>query len=249
MTTSLGVDIGGSGIKGAPVDLDTGQLTEPRLRMPTPQPATPAAVAERVRKVIDHFGWDGPFGCTFPAVIVDGVAQSAANVDPSWIGTSVRETVGGATGLPVAALNDADAAGVAEAHFGAAQGIRGLVALVTLGTGIGTALLLDGTLIPNSELGHIEIRGADAELTTSAAARDRDGLSFAKWARRLQRYFRALEDLIWPDLFVVGGGISRQADRFLPLLELRTPIVPAALRNEAGIIGAAWYGAEAARRS
>lgn len=243
MTTALGVDIGGSGIKAAPVDLETGAFVAERLRLPTPQPSTPAAVAAAVQEVVKHFGWDGRFGCTFPAVISHGVARTAANVDPSWIGTSVADVVAEATGMAVTALNDADAAGIAEVHFGAARDVSGLVVVVTLGTGIGTALLLDGALIPNSELGHIEVRGVDAETTTSAAAREREDLSFRRWAKRLQRYFRALEDLIWPDLIVVGGGISKQADRFLPLLDLRTPIMPAVLRNQAGIVGAAVAGA------
>jgi polyphosphate glucokinase len=235
---AFGVDIGGSGIKGAVVDLDTGKLSAERYKLPTPLPSYPPAVAAAVAAVVAQFGWSGPIGCTFPAVVKAGVAYSAAHVDPAWVGTNVEAIIEAATGLPVTALNDADAAGVAEATFGAAVGQAGLVVVTTLGTGIGTALLHHGELIPNSELGHLEIDGVDAELRASAAARDLRGLSWDRWAKHLQRYFQTLEALLWPDLIVVGGGVSRRADRFLPLISLRTPIVAAALRNEAGIIGA-----------
>jgi polyphosphate glucokinase len=235
----FGVDIGGTGIKAAPVDLASGALTAKRVRVPTPHPATPEAVAATVAELVAQCGWSGPIGCTFPAVITDGVARTAANVAGTWINTSVRDVVASATGCPTTVTNDADAAGLAEVLFGAAKGVKGLVVVATLGTGIGTALIHDGTLIPNSELGHLKIRDVDAETTTSAVAREREALSYERWARRLQRYFATLEDLLWPALFVVGGGESKNADRFLPLLDLRTPIVPATLRNEAGIIGAA----------
>jgi polyphosphate glucokinase len=238
-STGFAVDIGGSGIKGAPVDLNTGVLAEERMKLATPQPSTPGAVAAAVKEVVRHFGWSGPIGCTFPAVVTAGVARTAANVDPAWIGTDISAVVGDAIGAPVVAVNDADAAGVAEAIFGVAQDRDGLVIMATLGTGIGTALIFHGELIPNSELGHIEIKGVDAETRASAAAREKGGLSWEKWATRLQSYFRHLEDHLWPELFVVGGGVSRRADKFLPLLDLRTPIVPAKLRNDAGIIGAA----------
>ena len=239
--TAFGIDIGGSGIKGAPVDLATGEFAGERVRIPTPQPATPDAVARTVAEVVDSFDLDKalPIGVTFPAVIRHGVAQSAANVDDSWIGTDVEATIGAATGRRVLAVNDADAAGYAEVAYGAAKDVPGLVLVVTLGTGIGSALVIDGTLVPNTELGHLEIDGHDAESRASDAARDREDLSFEKWAKRLQRYFRVVEDLFWPDLIVVGGGVSKKHDQFLPLLDLRTPIVPAALRNAAGIVGAA----------
>lgn len=246
-TTAFGVDIGGSGIKGAPVDLSTGALAGDRLRIPTPQPATPEAVARTVAEVVDSFALDAgvPVGVTFPAVIRHGVAQSAANVDDAWIGTDVAAVIGEATGRRVHAVNDADAAGYAEVAYGAAKDVPGVVLVVTLGTGIGSALVVDGVLVPNTELGHLEIDGHDAESRASDAARDRENLSFAQWAQRLQRYFSVLEDLFWPDLVVVGGGVSKRHEQFLPLLDLRTPIVPAGLRNAAGIVGAARLAATA----
>ncbi|MGC8626461.1 MAG: polyphosphate--glucose phosphotransferase [Acidimicrobiales bacterium] len=235
----FGVDIGGSGIKGAVVDLKAGALASERFKVLTPRPSTPDAVAAAVADVVRHFGWQGPIGCTFPAVVQDGVARTAANVDPQWVGTNIEEVFGSATGLAVKAVNDADAAGIAEVTWGAARGARGLVVVVTLGTGIGTALFYDGALIPNSELGHIEIDGEDAERRASAAVREREDLSWDKWAKRLQRYFSTLEFILRPALIVVGGGVSRRADKFLPLLTLDTKIVPAQLQNEAGIVGAA----------
>jgi polyphosphate glucokinase len=243
--TGFAIDIGGSGIKGAPVDLAAGVLASERLKLATPMPSTPAAVATTVAEIVRHFGWDGPVGCTFPAVVTRGVARTAANVDKSWIGTDIAAVVADAIGHPVLAVNDADAAGVAEASFGAARDHDGLVVLTTLGTGIGTALIFRGELIPNSELGHIEVKGLDAETRASASARESGGLSWEKWASRLQAYYERLEAYLWPDLFVVGGGVSRRADKFLPLLTLRTPIVAAQLRNDAGIIGAALLAAQA----
>lgn len=245
VTTAFGIDIGGSGIKGAPVDLGTGEFAADRVRIPTPQPATPQAVAETVAEVVDSFslGTHVPIGVTFPAVIRHGVAQSAANVDDSWIGTDVEKTIGAATGRRVVAVNDADAAGYAEVVYGAAKDVPGVVLVVTLGTGIGSALVVDGVLVPNTELGHLEIDGHDAESRASDAARDREDLTFEQWATRLQRYFTVVENLFWPDLIVVGGGVSKKHDQFLPLLDLRTPIVPAGLRNAAGIVGAAHLAA------
>ena len=242
----FGVDIGGSGIKGAVVDLDAGALASERYKVLTPQPSVPASVAGRVAEVVSHFGWQGPLGCTFPAVVDNGVARTAANVDQSWIGTNIEKIIGEATGLQVTAVNDADAAGIAESLWGAARGVRGLVIVVTLGTGIGTALIHNGVLVPNSELGHIELEGEDYEPRASAAAREREALSWEKWAKRLQRYFSALEFYLRPSLFVVGGGVSRRAEKFLPLLVLETPIVPARFQNEAGIAGAAYMASESA---
>lgn len=244
---AFGVDIGGSGIKGAPVDLTTGQFAGDRVRIPTPVVSTPEAVAEVVAQVVGSFDLppDLPVGVTFPAVVQHGVARSAANVDKSWIGTNIEEVVGRALGRSVVAVNDADAAGYAEAVHGAARGARGVTMLTTLGTGIGTALVVDGVLVPNFELGHLEIDGHDAETQASDAARDREGLSWEQWAERLQRYYGALEALLWPDLFVVGGGVSKHHQHFLPLLDLRTPIIPAELRNKAGIVGAAALAAKA----
>jgi polyphosphate glucokinase len=236
----FGVDIGGSGIKGAVVDLDAGTLASERYKVLTPQPSTPQAVAGAVAEVVRHFGWQDRVGCTFPAVVQAGVARTAANVDPSWVGTSVEQVVAAATGLPVSVVNDADAAGVAEATWGAAKGVSGLVVVVTLGTGIGTALIYRGLLVPNSELGHIELDGVDYETKASAAAREREGLSWEKWAKRLQRYFSALEFYLRPEMFVVGGGVSRRAEKFLPLLKLDARLVSAHFQNEAGIIGAAY---------
>lgn len=240
-TGAFGIDIGGSGIKGAPVDLAAGEFSAERVRIATPQPATPQAVAAVVAEVVDsfHLPHSLPVGVTFPAVIQHGVARSAANVDDSWIGTDVSAVVAAATGRQVLAVNDADAAGYAEVLYGAARGVSGVVLVATLGTGIGSCLVVDGTLVPNTELGHLEIDGHDAERRAADSAREREDLSWEAWAERLQRYFRVVEDLLWPDLIVVGGGVSKKHDKFLPLLDLRTPIVPATLRNAAGIVGAA----------
>ncbi len=244
-TTShaLGIDIGGSGIKGAPVDLDRGQLAMDRLRVETPKVASPAAVADIVAQIARQFAGDighSPIGVTLPAVVTNGVVRSAANIDPAWIGTDARKLLSDKLGRPVTVVNDADAAGVGELHFGAARNTDGLVIVTTLGTGIGSALLYHGMLVPNSELGHLEIDGHDAESRAAANVRDEKNLSWQEWAERLQRYYSHIENLFWPDLIVVGGGVSRKADKFLPLLHLRAPIVAAQLANSAGIIGAAW---------
>jgi polyphosphate glucokinase len=243
---AFGIDIGGSGIKGAPVDLATGEFTTDRVRFETPKPATPAAVALSVAALVDSFELPRtlPIGVTFPAVIQHGVARSAANVDDSWIGTNVSKVVAEATGRHVLTVNDADAAGYAETLYGAARDHGGVVLVVTLGTGIGSCLVVDGTLVPNTELGHLEVDGYDAETRAADSAREREGLDWAQWAARLQRYFRTVEDLLWPDLIVVGGGVSKKHEMFLPLLDLRTPIVPAELRNAAGIVGAAALAAQ-----
>ena len=246
--TGFGIDIGGSGIKGAPVDLAAGTFAAERNRIPTPQPSTPHAIADVVASVVAAFGeasGDKPVGVTFPAVVQHGVAKTAANVDKGWIDTDVDALLTERLGREVHVVNDADAAGYAEARYGAAKGVRGVVLVATLGTGIGTALIVDGKLVPNTEFGHIEVGGRDAESRAADSVRDTEKLSWSDWAKRLQRYFRTLEDLVWPDLIIVGGGVSKKSDRFLPLLDLRTPIVPAALRNNAGIIGAALLAAEA----
>ncbi len=246
-TVAFGVDIGGSGIKGAPVDLTTGEFAADRVRIPTPQPATPAAVAATVAQVVDKFGLGHhvPVGVTFPAIVQHGIARSAANVDPAWIGTDVREVVGAATGRKVHVVNDADAAGYAEVVYGAARHEHGVVLVVTLGTGIGSALVVNRHLVPNTELGHLEIDGIDAESHAADSARERDNLDWDAWAARLQRYFDVVERLFSPDLIVVGGGVSKKHQLFLPLLDLHAPIVPAALRNAAGIVGAARLAADA----
>ncbi|HLS46473.1 MAG TPA: ROK family protein [Ornithinicoccus sp.] len=245
----LGIDIGGSGIKGAPVDLAGGAFVVDRLKIATPRPATPEAVAPVVAEIAaafpDHVAEDTPLGVTFPAVIQHGVARSAANVDRSWIGTDVQALLSEATGRRVLVVNDADAAAVAEHRYGAAAGVTGVVLMTTLGTGIGSALLVDGVLVPNTEFGHLEIDGHDAETRAASSVKEREKLSYRQWAEeRLQRYYSVVEDLLWPDLIVVGGGVSRKSDKFLPHLRLRTPIVPAKLRNTAGIVGAAVLAAE-----
>ena len=243
----LGIDIGGTGVKGAPVDLATGEFVRDRLKIATPKPATPEAVSDVVARIADHFDddlGDSPIGIAIPAVAQHGVARSAANIDPSWVDTDVDALFTERLSRPVHVVNDADAAGVAEARYGVAHDVPGLVILTTLGTGIGSAFLLDGKLMPNSELGHLEIDGHDAEHRAAQSAKERENLSYAQWAKRLQRYYGFVENIFWPDLFVVGGGISKSSDKFLPLLDLRTPIVPAKLRNSAGIVGAAWLAYE-----
>jgi polyphosphate glucokinase len=239
----LGIDIGGSGIKGAPVNLQTGELVADRLKILTPSPSTPDAVTTCVAQIVEHFRdhtSTGPIGVTVPAVVKSGVVRTAANIDRSWIGTNGQTLIADSVGRPVHLVNDADAAGMAEARYGAARATRGLVFMATLGTGIGTALLYDGVLVPNAELGHLEIEGHDAEKRAASSVKDKEGLSYQDWAeQRLQLYFSRVEDLLWPDLIVVGGGVSRKADRFLPLLHLRAPIVAAQLQNTAGIVGAA----------
>lgn len=235
----LGIDVGGSGIKGAPVDVDSGTLAKERHRIPTPQPATPEAMVPVVADVARYFEWQGPIGCTFPAVVKQGVVSSAANVHTSWIGTNGRERIAQATGCPTLLLNDADAAGIAEMQFGAGHGEQGVVLLITLGTGIGSALFVDGLLVPNTELGHLEMRGKDAEDRAADRIREEKDLSWKKWARRLDEYLAHLERLFSPDLFIIGGGVSKESGQFLPLLHTSARIVPAQLRNEAGIVGAA----------
>jgi polyphosphate glucokinase len=239
----LGIDIGGSGIKGAPVDLAKGELAKDRLRIETPKVSSPAAVADIVAQIAARFDddtGDSPIGVTLPAVVTNGVVRTAANIDPAWIGTDARKLLSDKLGRPVTVVNDADAAGVGELQFGAARNAAGLVLMTTLGTGIGSALLYNGVLIPNSELGHLEIDGRDAEHRAAASVREVKNLSWTEWAERLQRYYSHVENLFWPDLIVVGGGVSRKAEKFLPLLHLRAPIVAAQLANTAGIIGAAW---------
>jgi polyphosphate glucokinase len=235
----FGIDIGGSGIKGAPVDLRKGELADDRLRIPTPQPATPDAVAEVVTKVLDHFGWDREFGCTLPAVVQHGVVRTAANIDHSWIGTDAHELMKNATGRKALVVNDADAAGVAEVRFGAAKGNSGVVLVSTLGTGIGSALVIDGKLWPNTELGHLEIDGYDAEKRAADSAREREDLDWDGWAERLTRYYGVVESLLRPDLIVVGGGVSKKSAKWMSKVDIHTKMVPAELLNEAGIIGAA----------
>ncbi|CAA9227161.1 MAG: Polyphosphate glucokinase [uncultured Actinomycetospora sp.] len=241
MASGFGVDVGGSGIKGAPVDLDTGRLLAERVRVETPQPATPEAVISVVGQVLGDS--TGRFGLTLPSVVVDGTALTAANIDPSWVGTDVRSFVQAAAGREAVVVNDADAAGVAEVRFGAAQGVRGTVLLLTLGTGIGSALFRDGELVPNTELGHLELDGHEAEHRASDAARKRHDLSWEQWAQRLNAYLTHVDLLVRPDLVVLGGGVSKKADQWLHLLDVRPPVRPAGLKNDAGIVGAALLAA------
>ena len=243
MTHVLGIDVGGSGIKGAPVDLEIGDFAADRLRIDTPSTSTPKNIAKVVAEIIAHFGdtiGDGPIGLTIPAPVVHGRVPFIANLDQQWAGLQADQFFADALGRSITLVNDADAAGVAEVRYGAAKGINGLVILTTLGTGIGSALILDGNLVPNSELGHLEIDGHDAETQAASSIKDRLGLSYPDWSVRLQRYYQTVEMLFWPDLFVVGGGVSKDHEKFMPLLKLKTPMVPAQLRNKAGIIGAAW---------
>lgn len=240
--TILGIDIGGTGIKGAPVNTDTGELLAERFRVETPQPSLPNAVADVIEEIAKHFNYQGPAGVTFPAIVKQGIIFSAANVDKSWIGTNAGELFSQHINGPVQVVNDADAAGIAEMRFGAGAGRKGVTIMITFGTGIGTAIFLDGQLLPNTEFGHLKIRGKDAEKRASEKVREEKKLTWQKWADRVSEYLNELEALFSPDLFIVGGGISKKADKFLPLLTTKTEviIVPAQMRNEAGIIGAAY---------
>ncbi|WP_406303214.1 polyphosphate--glucose phosphotransferase [Streptomyces sp. NBC_00885] len=241
----FGVDIGGSGIKGAPVDLERGNLAQERHKVLTPHPSTPDAVAGGVAEVVSHFGWSGPVGITFPGVVTSGVTRTAANVDKGWVDVDASQLLGDRLGgLPVTILNDADAAGIAEMTFGAGSGREGTVMLLTFGTGIGSAVFIDGRLVPNTELGHLELHGHDAEKNASTKAKDDEGLSWHHWAHRVQKYLQHVEMLFSPELFIIGGGVSRKADKFVPLIKgIRAEIVPAELQNNAGIVGAAMAAA------
>lgn len=235
----LGIDIGGTGIKGAPVDVREGKLVEERFRLDTPHPATPEAVAATVAQVVEHFHWTGPIGATMPGVVKNGVLLTAANIDKAWINTDASKLFAEAIGQPVNVLNDADAAGIAEMRFGAGVGRSGVVVMVTLGTGIGFALFHDGVLLPNTELGHLEMNGKDAEDQASARARDDKDESWKKWAGKVDEYLDHVDSLLWPDLIIIGGGVSKKADKFFPHLNTRAEIVAAKFENEAGIVGAA----------
>jgi len=241
-TRGFGIDIGGSGIKGCVVDLDAGALDGERVRIPTPQPSTPDAVAGVVADIVKQFGWDGPIGVTLPCVIKKGTAYTAANVDKAWIGTDAASLFAARLGVDVrqvTVLNDADAAGMAEMRYGVGRDRDGVVVLLTFGTGIGSALFQHGKLVPNTEFGHLEVDGHDAEKRAAASVKDEKGLSWHEWSERVSKYLRTLEGLIWPDLVIAGGGVSKKADHWLPLLDVRTEVVAAALKNDAGIVGAA----------
>ncbi len=239
----FGIDIGGTGMKAAIVDLTTGALVSKRHRISTPQPATPAAMADVVGQLIDGHGWSDPLGVAFPAIVHHGVVSLAANIDRSWMGVDADALFTEACGLPVTMINDADAAGIAEVRFGAGRDRAGVVIMLTFGTGIGSGVFIDGTLVPNTELGHLELDGHDAETRASAVVREREGLGWKEWAPRVERYLRHVEMLFSPDLFIVGGGVSKAADQWLPLISIDTEIVPATMANNAGIVGAALVGA------
>ena len=253
MADVLGIDIGGTGIKAAPVDVTAGKLTADRVKLATPHPPTPDAVAEVIAALVGQFKWTGPVGVTFPGVVVRGVIRTAPNLDHGWVGVNAAEFIGKtacqAAGQPVSVVNDADAAGIAEMRFGAGHGHDGTVLLLTFGTGIGSALFYDGVLIPNTEFGHITIHGEDAEKRASEHAREVEDLSWGKWAGRVDHYLDKMEELLSPDLIIIGGGVSRKSDKFLPRLSLRAPIVPATLQNDAGIVGAAMTAAAQAMAS
>jgi polyphosphate glucokinase len=242
----LGIDVGGSGIKGALVDVSSGQLVTKRLRLETPQPATPQAVIEAIAGLVRHFGYTGPVGIGFPAIILDGRVMSAANIDDEWIGYAGAERLQQHLGQPVTLLNDADVAGLAEMRFGAGRSRQGVVLILTLGTGIGSALFVNGRLVPNTELGHLYLSGRshDAEYHAAVSARRRDNLSWRQWARRLDKYLQHVEFILSPHVIILGGGASKKHEKFIPRLHVRAQVVPAVLRNEAGIVGAAMAAAE-----
>jgi polyphosphate glucokinase len=239
VTTRLGIDFGGTGIKGALVDLETGELATERVRIDTPRPSSPDAVAAVVAEIAGSFEWSGPVGVAVPAVVVHGVTRSAANIDPAWVGLDAAGLFSTALDAPVTVLNDADAAGVAEMSHGAGRGEEGTVLLLTIGTGVGSALFVRGALVPNTELGHLEFEGAEAEDVVSGTAREAAGLSWEEWVGSFNRFLRYVENLLWPDLVVLGGGGSKEADQYLHLLESRARLTVATLRNDAGIVGAA----------
>ncbi len=237
----LGIDIGGSGIKGAPVDIETGRLLVERVRIKTPKGAEPQPVAEIVAQIARSFDWQGMIGIGFPAPIKNGVAMMAANISQKWVGINADQIFSSTTGRPCRVGNDADVAGLAEMAFGAGKDQTGTVIMLTLGTGIGTAIFYNGHLLPNTEFGHLQMDGEDAERRASDAARQREDLSWKKYARRLNSYLTALEKLFWPDLFIIGGGISKVHEKFIPLLTVQTKVIPAQLQNEAGMVGAALF--------
>ncbi len=235
----LGIDIGGSGIKGAPVDTKTGKLTMARHRILTPVPATPEAVSVVIKQITDHFKWKGPVGCGFPAVVQNGIVKTASNIDKSWINKDAQDLFSKITGLPVYVVNDADSAGMAEVKFGAGKNFKGTILLVTVGTGIGSVVFTRGKLLPNSEFGHINLNGQDAELYTSDAVRKDAGMDWDTWGKRFNEYLLEMEKLLWPELIIIGGGISKKKNKYFEHLTVKAKVVPAKLLNEAGLVGAA----------
>jgi polyphosphate glucokinase len=249
----LGIDIGGSGIKGAPINTKNGKILEARFRIETPETSSPEAVAEVVKKIVKNFKWKGPVGCGYPGVIQNGIVRTAANVDKAWIDTNINKLLSHKTGLPVFAINDADAAGLAEMKFGAGKNKNGVVLLLTIGTGIGTVLFSNGKLVPNLEMGHIELHGEDAEKYCSDAVRKTLALSWEDWGKRFNEYLQVMEALLWPDLIILGGGASKKTENFMKFLKVRAKVVPATLLNEAGLVGAAlaakYYGLKKKRKN
>jgi polyphosphate glucokinase len=251
---AIGVDVGGSGIKVGVVDVARGELLAPRLRVVTPAPSTPASVvpaivrtlrrAVRAASAVTEIPADAPVGVGVPCVVIDGVTKTAANIDPGWIDFDARAAIASAVKRPTVVLNDADAAGLAEMRFGAGLGERGIVFVLTLGTGVGSGMFNDGVLVPNTELGHMEIRGRDAERRSAAAARTRRGLSWKAWAQDLEEHLQAIDRLFSPNLLILGGGVSKQPEKFIPRLNVRPRILAAQLRNDAGIVGAAMAASE-----
>ncbi len=235
----LGIDFGGSGIKGAPVDIKSGKLVEERHRIPTPEPSTPREVANTIKELVKHFSWKGLVGCGFPAVVQNGIVRSAANIDKSWVNTNARKLFSEVTKLPVWVANDADVAGLAEVKFGAGMGFKGAIVVLTVGTGIGSSMFIKGKLYPNTELGHLEYKGMDAETYASDAARKRENLDWETWGKRLDEYLNFVDFLFGPELIILGGGASKKLDLFRDQLQLKAKIIPAKFLNEAGIIGAA----------
>jgi polyphosphate glucokinase len=236
----FGIDVGGSGVKGGIVDLSTGELIGDRFKLATPQPATPDAVSDTIAEVVRHFDWKGSLGVTYPGVVTDGIVRTAANVDQKWIGTNAQDVISAKlNGQSVTVLNDADAAGLAEEKFGAGKDNSGLIVLLTFGTGIGSAVIYNGILLPNTEFGHLEVGGKEAEHRAASSVKDRKEWSYERWTEEVTKVLVTVENAIWPDLFIAGGGISRKADKWIPLLKNRTPVVAAALLNTAGIVGAA----------
>lgn len=236
----FGIDVGGSGVKGGIVDLDTGQLIGERFKLATPQPATPDAVAKTIAAVVREFGWTEKLGVTYPGVVTDGIVRTAANVDKGWIGVNARDVISAQLkGQAVTVLNDADAAGLAEEKFGAGRDNTGVIVLLTFGTGIGSAVIHNGVLLPNTEFGHLEVGGKEAEHRAASSVKEKKGWSYERWTEEVTSVLIAVENAIWPDLFIAGGGISRKAEKWVPLLKNRTPVVAAALQNTAGIVGAA----------
>ena len=245
----MGLDIGGSGMKAALVDTAAGKLVTERVRIPTPADRAPQSMAEVAAQLVARVAGEGTVGVGMPCVVSGGTARTAANIDKAWIGTDTAALFSGATGRPCLVANDADVAGLAEMRHGAGRGHDGTVLLLTLGTGIGSALFVDGRLVPNTELGHIEVRGKEGERRAAPSVRQDKGLSWKRWAGLLDEYIDAVERLVWPDLIILGGGIAKDADRFVPLLSARAPVAVATFLNSAGIVGAAMFAAESPTRS